>query len=78
MAVILSSGSSQKKLLVTWGGSQLPAHVQIFANEQFRLHEQQEDMPWLRLMWTYFGVRGYQVNKKQQARPREVFVGNAE
>jgi hypothetical protein len=51
----------------------LPRFVQALADEQFRLDEGREKMPWYRRMLTYFAVRGYQVNKKQQARPREVF-----
>jgi hypothetical protein len=51
----------------------LPRHMQALVDEQFRLHEALEKMGWLRRMWTYFAVRVYQINKKQQARPREVF-----
>lgn len=42
----------------------LPVFVQALADEQFRLIEQQGKMPWIRRMWTYLGVRTYQINKK--------------
>jgi hypothetical protein len=41
----------------------LPVYSQALADEEFRLVERRQNMPWYRRFWTYMVVRGYQIAK---------------
>ena len=45
---------------------QLPAYIQALADEEMRRIEKEQEMPKWRRMYTYFFVRFYQINKRDQ------------
>lgn len=51
----------------------LPEHVQVLADEQFRMIAKAEDMTWFRRMYAYTAVRLYQINKKRACK-RKVYT----